>query len=132
MPPPFPAYGFCSLLQRPRPDDGKARQSGRTERRRDRDVGRVAAPGDDDPAYPRMIVTRIERVPMTVQKNLEPGAEVHWRGIAGHADIAKIAGAVPDRDVHAATKRDRQVGEVAANTYPFLMASDAVRSHRAW
>jgi hypothetical protein len=54
-----------------------------------------------------MIVTRIERVPTTVQQNLEPGAEVHWSGIAGHADIAKIAGAVPGRNIRAAAKRDR-------------------------
>jgi hypothetical protein len=40
-------------------------------------LGRIAAPSDDDPAYPRMIVACIEGVPTTGQENLEPGVESH-------------------------------------------------------
>ena len=69
-----------------------------------------------------MIVTRIKRVPTTVQKNLEPRAEVHGRRIAGHPDVAKVSGAVSRRNIHAAAERDRQMSEVATDTYPFLVA----------
>jgi len=44
-------------------DDAEARQRGRTERCRDRDVSRVTAAGDEDPTYPGAIVTGIESVP---------------------------------------------------------------------
>jgi hypothetical protein len=55
-------------------DDGKARQSYGTECRRDRNVSRVSATGDDDPASP------VEHVTTTVQKNLEPRAELRELG----------------------------------------------------
>ena len=36
-------------------------------------------------------------------------------GTRRHADITEVAGAVARRDIHAATKGDREVGEVAAD-----------------
>ena len=70
---------FISDLVR---DDGKARRFAGPNVVEIATSAASPATGDDDPAYPGVIVTRIKRVPATVQKNLEPRAEVHGRGIA--------------------------------------------------
>src|SRR6202035_2755327 len=102
-------------------DDDEAFQRGGTERCRYRDIGRIAAAGDEDPAVTPVIVTCIERVPATVKKDLGPRGEIHWCGIPRNPDSAEITSAVSRGDIHAAAKRDRQVREVAANADPFLM-----------
>jgi len=94
----------------------------RTECGRNSHVRGVPAPRDHDASNPRMIVTRIEGEPAAVKKYLEPCAEIHRRGIAGHPDVAKVTGAISGRNIHAAAERDRQMSEVATNTYPFLVA----------
>src|SRR4029450_4528642 len=76
----------------------------------------------DGAAHPRMIVAGIEGEPATVQIHLEPGGEIHRRGIAGHADVAEIAGAIARRDIHAAAERDGKMREVAADAAPLGMA----------
>src|SRR5271170_6667440 len=43
----------------------------------ERHVGGVAAAADQDPADPRVIVARVERVPMAAEIGFEPGAEIH-------------------------------------------------------
>jgi len=88
----------------------------RTERRRDRDIGRIATARDQHAAYPRNVVARIECVPAPVQVRLEPRSEVHRAVRRRDPNVAKIAGAVSRRNVHAAAKRDREVRIVAAHT----------------
>ena len=58
---------------------------------------------------------RIPRVPFATEKDIEPGTEIHRIGIDRNANVSKIAGAVTGRDVHAATQRDSQMGEIAAH-----------------
>ncbi len=65
----------------------------------------------------------VHRVPVAAEIDLEPGAEIHRRRVRRHADIAEIAGAVARRDVHAAAKRDREMGEVAADAGPVGVAA---------
>src|SRR5690606_32935272 len=50
----------------------------------------------------------------------EPGAEVHGRGVARHADVAEVAGGVARGDVEAAAERDGEVGEIATHADAFL------------
>ena len=56
----------------------------------------------------------------SIEKDLEPGAEVHGVDIDRHANVSEIARAIASRDVHAAAERDGQMGEVAAHAYAFL------------
>jgi hypothetical protein len=81
----------------------------------DRNVRGVAAPRDDDPPYAWNVVPCVEGKPPSVQKHFEPRAEIHWRRIFRHADIAKISRAVPSGNVHAAAKGHRQMREIAAD-----------------
>jgi hypothetical protein len=67
-------------------------------------------------------VPGIKGKPSPVEKNLEPGAEIHRRRIFGYADVAEIARSVTRRNVHAATKRDGQMGEVAADPDALFVA----------
>src|ERR1700675_2884831 len=85
--------------------DAEAHELVRAERGGDGDVGGVAAARDQDAADARLVVTGIEGVPTVADIGLEPGAEIHRRGVGGHADVAEIAGAIARRDVHAAAQR---------------------------
>ena len=69
-----------------------------------------------------MIVTGIECKPPPTEEHLEPGAEVHGRGIARYADVAQIAGAIAGRNIHAPAKGDRQMSKVTTDADPFLVA----------
>lgn len=78
-------------------------------------VGRVTTARDDDPAYWRRVVARIERVPCAVQEDLHPGAEIH--GINDRdADVTEMAVCVACRNVEAAAESKSQAGEVATDT----------------
>ena len=63
-----------------------------------------------------------------VEKDLEPGGEIHRRRIERHADVAKVAGAIARRNIHRPTERDREMGEIAA--YADALAQ-AVGGHAA-
>src|ERR1700687_600804 len=84
------------------------------------DVGGVAAAPHNNAADAGMIVSRVFRVPAPSEKDLEPGAEIHWINIDWNADVAEIAGAVAGRDVHAAAERDGEMGEVPADADAFV------------
>src|SRR5580692_4714028 len=75
------------------------REKGGTKAGRNRHVRRVAPARKGNPAYPRMIMPRIEREPLSVEERLEPSAEVHRRRIPRYADIAEITRAVAGRDI---------------------------------
>src|SRR6202034_741634 len=60
------------------------------------------------------------RVPAAGQKDLEPGAEIHWINVDRNADVAEIPGAIAGGNVHAAAERNGEMGEVAADAYAFL------------
>src|SRR2546421_6935375 len=75
-------------------------ESARTERGRDRDIGRIAPTCHEDAADAGLVIARIERIPLAAEIDFEPCAEVH-RLDNGNADIAHIAGAVTRRNVHA-------------------------------
>ena len=89
---------------------------------RDRDVGRVAPAGDNDTSDARDVVPGVEGEPASVEKHLEPGAEIHRRRVFRHADIAEIARAIARRNVHAAAERNGQMGEVAADAELLVVA----------
>jgi hypothetical protein len=86
---------------------------------RDRDVSSVTAAPHDYAADPGMIMTRIQREPTPIEKHLKPSAEVHWVDIDRHADVAEIACAIACGYVHAAAKRNCEMGEVAAHADAF-------------
>jgi hypothetical protein len=67
-------------------------------------------------------VARIDRVPSPAQIDFEPSAEIHRCGIDWQPDIAKMAGAIAGRNVHASAKRNRQMGKVAAHASLFSVA----------
>ena len=90
-----------------------------SERVDERDIRRVPASRDDDPAYPWDIVARIESPPRPVEEHLDPGAEIH-RIDHGHANVAEMAVDVPSRNVEASAKRHREMGEIAADSDPLL------------
>ena len=98
----------------------KAREIGDAEGGRHGDVGGVAAASHDNAADAGMVVARVYRVPAPSEKDLEPGAEIHWINIDWNADVAEIAGAVAGRDVHAAAERDGEMGEVPADADAFV------------
>ena len=90
-----------------------------SERVDERDIRRVPASRDDDSAYPRDIVARIESPPRPVEEHLDPGAEIH-RIDHGHANVAEMAVDVSSRNVEASAKRHREMGEIAADSDPLL------------
>jgi hypothetical protein len=55
---------------------------------------------------PDGVVASVEGEPTALEVHLEPGAEVHRRGVTRHADVAKITGAVTRWNIHAAAKSD--------------------------
>src|SRR5579864_6280065 len=95
----------------------KALQLIRPKRRRDGDVGRVAASCNQHAADAGSIVSRVEGVPMTAEIRLEPGGEVH-RGVRRRqTDVTQVAGAVPRRNVQAAAESNGEMRKVAANSF---------------
>lgn len=96
-------------------------QLGRTEGRRNGDIGRVAAFSNHDTADPGMVMPRIESEPPTIKKYLVPRAKIHRSWIDWDADVTKIARAIPGWDVHAPGKRNREMSEVPANATTFLV-----------
>src|SRR6185295_5235790 len=111
----FPAGDFVG-------DNVEAGQPGVSELRRYRHVRRIATAGDDDTSDARDVVPGIKSEPAPVQKHLEPGTEIHRRGVFGDADISEIARAVACRNVHAAAQRDCKMREIAANTNTLSVA----------
>jgi len=68
-----------------------------------------------------MVVARVEREPLAVEIDFEPCTEIHRCRIRRHADVAEITGAISCGQVHAAAKRHRKVGEVAADADLLVM-----------
>ncbi len=108
-------------------DHGEIAEAVRPERRDHGHIGSVAPTRNQDAANAGAVVPRVECVPPAAEKSLEPGIEVHGRGIGGDANVAQIAVAIAGRDVEATTKGDREVGEVAANAYLLFQRVAAVR-----
>ena len=97
-------------------NDLRTRGSERVDKR---DIRRVPASRDDDPAYPRNIVARIECPPRPGEEHLYPGAEIH-RINNGHANVAEMAVDVTSRNVEASAKRHGEMGEIAADFDPLV------------
>jgi len=74
-------------------------QSVPTECGGDGDIGGVAAPRDQHPAYSRRIVARIEHLPAAFEIGFERCREIAWRVGRRRADIAEIARTVTSWDV---------------------------------
>src|SRR2546421_4666322 len=74
----------------------------------------VAPPGHNDPTDARNIVSRIECVPAVAEIDFEPAAEIH-RKDQWHADVSHVAGNIAGRNVHAATERNGEMTEIAAD-----------------
>src|SRR5580704_7328207 len=85
------------------------------ERRRQRDVGRITTASDHDAANARNIVARVEREPTSVKINFEPGIVVHRRRVRRHAYVPQESICIARRNIHAAAKRHRQMGEIATD-----------------
>ena len=62
------------------------------------------------------------RVPAVAEIDFEPGAEIHWRRVGRHADVAEVAGAIARRHVHRAAERSGQMSEVAADADPLALS----------
>ena len=72
----------------------KAHELGDAKGCRHRDVCCVATASHHNAPDAGMVVTRVHRVPTPIQKDVEPGAEIHWIDIDRNADVAQIAGAI--------------------------------------
>ncbi len=91
-----------------------------TESECQRDIGGVAAEGDQNPADPRIVVARIKRVPAPTQKHLDPSGKVLGRMRRRKADVADVPGAIASRDVEASAKSEGQMGIVTTHAMLFL------------
>src|ERR1700730_15150936 len=70
---------------------------------------------DRDAANARNIVARVEREPTSVKINFEPGIVVHRRRVRRHAYVPQESICIARRNIHAAAKRHRQMGEIATD-----------------
>src|SRR6185436_15708673 len=66
------------------------------------------------------VVPGVKGVPAIAQVNFEPAAEIH-RQNDRHADISHVAGDVTCRDVQAPAKSEREMAEIAANSFAALV-----------
>src|SRR5512138_1942506 len=57
--------------------DGHGGELRRAVLRQQRDVGRVAAPADRNPADTRLVVSGVEGIPAVTDVGLEPGVKIH-------------------------------------------------------
>src|SRR5271156_5863322 len=80
-------------------DNPEARERVRTECRDHRNICGITAARDQDPADPRLIVSRVERKPATAKKGFEPSVEIHRRRIGRNTDVPEVAVAIARRDV---------------------------------
>src|ERR1700730_7197860 len=78
----------------------EADQRVRSERLGDRNIGGIASLRDQDTAYPRHVVARIERIPAPADIGLEPTSEVARPVRRLGAHVAKVSGAVARRNIH--------------------------------
>ena len=114
------------MAVRPHPE---ARQCGGAESGADRDVGCVAAPGNEYPPDARRVVAGVEGVPMAVEKCLEPGREIHRSVRRRHTDVAEVAGAVARRDVHAPAEGNGEVRIIATDSRPVVVGLERRPGH---
>ena len=68
------------------------------------------------------VVPGIKGEPAPLQKHLEPGAEIHRRGVLRNTNVAQVARAISGRNVHATAERDRKMGKIAANPDALFVA----------
>jgi len=88
------------------------------EHHRDRNIASVASTSDQDAANAAPVMPRIEGMPVSAQIGFEPGAEIHWIGIGGDANITQIARGVARGDIHAAAQGNREMCKIAADANP--------------
>ena len=69
----------------------EADQLGGTEARRNSHIGRVPPPRIHDTPDPRMVVSRVEGEPPTIQEHLVPLDEIHGGWVGWNADVAEVA-----------------------------------------
>jgi hypothetical protein len=93
----------------------KTRQLRGSKGRGYRDIGRVPAARHYNAPDAGMVMAGVEGKPPSVEENLEPCAEIHRRGIPGHADLAEIAGAIAGGNVHAAAQRHGEMSKIPAD-----------------
>ena len=75
---------------------------------------------DQHAADSRDVIARIEGVPPSAKIGLEPAGEIHRAIGRRHADVAKVAGAIARRNIHAAAEGDGEVRKVAADALAFV------------
>src|ERR1700694_1740044 len=63
-------------------------------------------------------MARVERPPSVLQVDLEPGAEIHGRGLRWHTYVSQVSGCVACRYVERAAEPDRQMLEITADSGP--------------
>ena len=101
--------------------DLEIRQFMRSERVDQRNIGSIPAARHDNPPDTPLIVTGVECVPFATEKHLEPGIEIHRRGIGRHADIAQIAVHIARGNIHAAAECNGEMREIPANADALLV-----------
>jgi hypothetical protein len=84
------------------------------ETRCDGNIGCVSARGHENSTEARVIVPCIKVDPPSVKKNLIPGAEIS-RTAKRLTDVSDMAGDIACWNIHAATKCDGEVLEIAAD-----------------
>src|ERR1700724_321960 len=80
-----------------------------------------APAGDHDAADAGRIVARVESEPASIEKGFEPGIIVHRGRVRRHANVAQKSIRVTRRNIHAAAKSDREMGEIPADADALLI-----------
>ena len=92
------------------------------ELRRDRNISCIPTTRDDNTADAGDIVPGVKGIPFAVEKDLEPGAEVHRRRVFRHANVTEVTRAIASGDVHAAAQGDGKMRKVTAHADTLLMS----------
>ena len=96
-------------------------QQGWTEGGGEGDIDGIAAARHHDSSNARVVVAGIKGVPVAVEEDLGPGAEIHGSGIDRYADVAEITRGISGGDVEASQKGDQQMRKITADAPPLLI-----------
>jgi len=107
--------------------DPESRQRVRTECARDGDVGRVTARAMSTRRFVG-VVARIERVPAAVEEDSNTRRSPSVPRTPAH-DVAEVARAVPRGNVQTTAESDREVGVVATDAGPVVVALECRPGH---
>src|SRR5580765_8015198 len=110
---------ICTLIVYSIRPDSETLQIGVPKRRCERDIDRIAAAGHENASDARCVEARVEGVPLMIEINFKPRAEIHCGRHRRNANVTEISSAIARRHSHAAAERYRQMREIPAHARAF-------------